>query len=205
MTVDPQSGQQPARVPRPARRSLVEFALPTAGASRDATNVAPPLMDVPAPAREQRKSPRQKTLRKRAKRIALDALNETPQAQASGDANGVAGAASKLPSAFGRKVPGQAGEALTPSGHKTATVAKVAEACYAGAVALLTVNVSATLDYARRLIDVKTPGEFIALSAGHACEQWRMIAQRAADVGSVATEVAVASIERATLRREPTK
>ena len=46
--------------------------------------------------------------------------------------------------------------------------AEAIETYRANAVDLVNANVNATLDYARRLADVRSPAEFIAVSAGHA-------------------------------------
>jgi hypothetical protein len=76
-------------------------------------------------------------------------------------------------------------EDMTPAAANTAKVARVAEAYHTKAFELMTINVNTTLEYAQRLVNVKTPTEFVALSASHACKQLELFINQTAAFGSI--------------------
>jgi hypothetical protein len=164
----PQSGR-PARASRPARRSLAEFALPASGA----------LVEMPCATRRDKQP---KTSEKRRKTIRHEPLNEDQQVVAVDvrQANNLTGAMLEDETKF------QQTEDMTPAAANTAKVAKVAEAYRAKSFELMMVNVNITLEYAQRLVNVKTPTEFVALSASHACKQLELIINQTAALGSIA-------------------
>jgi hypothetical protein len=177
----PQSGR-PASTSRPARRSLVEFALPASGALVEMPSAARPLPTVqPALATRRDKQPI-KPSEKRRKTIRHEPLNEDQQVAAVDvrQANNLTVAMLEDETKF------QQTEDMTPAAANTANVAKVAEAYRAKAFELMTVNVNITLEYAQRLVNVKTPTEFVALSAGHACKQLELIINQTSALGSIA-------------------
>jgi hypothetical protein len=57
-------------------------------------------------------------------------------------------------------------------------------------------NVSTTLEYAQRLVNVRTPTEFVELSMSHGRKQLELVVKQAADLGSMAQELATASVVR---------
>jgi hypothetical protein len=61
------------------------------------------------------------------------------------------------------------------------------EGYHAEAVKLMNANVNATVDYAWRLAEVRSPAEFIALSTKHACRHFELIMMHAAafDISSL--------------------
>ncbi len=61
--------------------------------------------------------------------------------------------------------------------------AEAVEAYHARAVELMNANVNSTLDYARRLAEVRSPAEFIALSTKQACRHFELIMTHAAAFG----------------------
>jgi hypothetical protein len=178
----PQSGR-PARASRPARRSLAEFALPASGALVEMPCAARPLPTV-QPALATRRDKQPKTSEKRRKTIRHEPLNlNEDQHVAAVDvrqANNLTAAMLEDETKF------QQTEDMTPAAANTAKVAKVAEAYRAKAFELMTVNVNITLEYAQRLVNVKTPTEFVALSAGHACKQLELIINQTSALGSIA-------------------
>jgi hypothetical protein len=176
----PQSGR-PARASRPARRSLAEFALPASGALVEMPCAARPLPTV-QPALATRRDKQPKTSEKRRKTIRHEPLNEDQQVAAVDvrQANNLNGAMLKDHTKFHQI------EDVTSAAANAAKIAKVAEAYRAKAFELMTVNVNITLEYAQRLVNVKTPTEFVALSAGHACKQLELIINQTSALGSIA-------------------
>ena len=63
--------------------------------------------------------------------------------------------------------------------------AKAAEEYRAKAFELMTANVNATLDYAQQLANVRSPAEFIALSANHARKHFELIMTHTAALGAL--------------------
>jgi hypothetical protein len=181
----PQSGR-PARASRPARRSLVEFALPASGALVEMPSAARPLPTVqPTLATPRDKQPikTSENRRKKIKKIVHEPFNEDQQV-AAGDvrqANNLNGAMLEDETKFHQT------EDMTPAAANAAKVAKVAEAYRAKAFELMTVNVNTTLEYAQRLVNVKTPTEFVALSASHAYKQLELIINQTTDCAKLAT------------------
>jgi hypothetical protein len=177
----PQLGR-PARASRPARRSLVEFALPASGALVEMPCAARPLPTVqPALATRRDKQPI-KTSERRRKTIGHEPLNEDQQVGAVDvwQANNLNGEMLKDHTKVHQI------EDVTSAAANAAKVAKVAEAYRAKSFELMAVNVNITLEYAQRLVNVKTPTEFVALSASHACKQLELIINQTAALGSIA-------------------
>ena len=67
--------------------------------------------------------------------------------------------------------------------RQLSTHAEAIEGYHAKAVKLINANVNATIDYAWRLAEVRSPAEFIALSTKHACRHFELIMTRAAAFG----------------------
>jgi hypothetical protein len=67
--------------------------------------------------------------------------------------------------------------------RQLSTHAEAVEGYHAKAVKLINANVNATIDYAWRLAEVRSPAEFIALSTKHACRQFKLIMTRTAAFG----------------------
>jgi hypothetical protein len=85
------------------------------------------------------------------------------------------------------------------SAGKTApAVANVADEYRAKAFELMTANIDTTLEYARRLVEVKNPTEFVELSTSHARKQLELIMKQTADLGSIAQRLATSNVERMT-------
>jgi hypothetical protein len=78
----------------------------------------------------------------------------------------------------------------------TPSAARVAVEYRARAFELMMANVSSTLEYAQRLVNVKTPTEFVELSISHGRKQVESVINQAADLGSIALRLATASVER---------
>ena len=55
-------------------------------------------------------------------------------------------------------------------------------------------NISTTLEYAQRLVNVKTPTEFVELSMSHGRKQLELVIKQAADLGSIAQSLATPSV-----------
>jgi hypothetical protein len=67
--------------------------------------------------------------------------------------------------------------------RQLSTHAEAIEGYHAKAVKLINANVNATIDYAWRLAEVRSPAEFIALSTKHAFRHFELIMTRAAAFG----------------------
>jgi hypothetical protein len=89
-------------------------------------------------------------------------------------------------------------EDMTSVAAKAAKLAKVTEECRAKTFELMTANMNTTLEYAQRLLNVKTPTEFVALSASQACKQLELIIAQTAALGSIAQRLATTYVERLT-------
>ena len=76
----------------------------------------------------------------------------------------------------------------------TTAAVKVADEYRAKAFELMTANMRTTLEYAQRLVNVKTPAEFVELSASHARKQFELIMKQTADVGSLAQKMATPNV-----------
>jgi Phasin protein len=160
----PQSGR-PANAARPARRSLVEFALPPSGAPVEIPSAARPVRpDKPA---------------KKTSDGGIKIIHEPSDLQTAPDA--------REPEI---SIP------TSSAGKNTPSVAKVAVEYPARVFELMMANVSTTLEYAQRLVNVKTPTEFVELSMSHGRKQLELVIKQAADLGSIAQELATASVVR---------
>jgi hypothetical protein len=163
-----QSGR-PANASRPARRSLVEFALPPSGAPAEipsATRAVRP--DKPA---------------KKTSSGGIKIIHEPSDLQTASDAH----PDTREPEI---SIP------TSNAGKNTPSVAKVAVEYPARVFELMMANVSSTLEYAQRLVNVKTPTEFFELSMSHGRKQLELVIEQAADLGSIAQRLATASVER---------
>jgi hypothetical protein len=69
-------------------------------------------------------------------------------------------------------------------------VAKIADEYRAKTFELMTANINTTLEYAQRLVQVKTPNEFVELSTSHARKQFELIMKQTTELGSIAQKLA---------------
>lgn len=76
--------------------------------------------------------------------------------------------------------------------------AKAAEKYRAQAFELMAANVSATLDYAQKLASVRSPGEFVELSADQARKNLELIMKHAAALGVLSQSLMTNSAEQVT-------
>jgi hypothetical protein len=75
----------------------------------------------------------------------------------------------------------------SPGADKNATeVVKIADEYRVKALELMAANIQSSLEYARRLTEVRTPAEFVKLSTCHAGKQLELIVKQATDLGSIA-------------------
>jgi hypothetical protein len=163
-----QSGR-PANASRPARRSLAEFALPPSGAPVEIPSATRPVLPgKPA---------------KKASDEGIKIIHEPSDLQA-------ASAAHPEPREPEISIP------TSSAGKNTPSVAKVAAEYPARVFELMMANVSTTLEYAQRLVNVRTPTEFVELSMSHGRKQLELVVKQAADLGSMAQELATASVVR---------
>jgi len=77
-----------------------------------------------------------------------------------------------------------------PADNLTPPAAKVADEYRARAFELMTANVNATLEYAQRLVGVRTPGGFVELSMGHVRRQSELIVRQTTELVSIAQRLA---------------
>jgi hypothetical protein len=167
-----QSGR-PANASRRARRSLAEFALPANDASREITSTAPPLlMAQPVLVTRLNKQPF-KAPNKKMGRVRRG-LIEDQNAAASGP----------------RRVHREG------AGKGTAVPATIVDKCYAHALELMTTNITTTLQYAQRLLTVKTPTDFFKVSLSQANKQAALIVEQTSTFASVAQELATPNVKR---------
>lgn len=163
-----QSGR-PANAARPARRSLVEFALPPIGAPVEISSATRPVRpDKPA---------------KKTSDGGIKVIREPSDLQTAPDAH---------PDAREPEISIRSSSAA----ENTPSAAKVAVEYPAWVFELMMANVSTTLEYAQRLANVKTPTEFFELSMSHGRKQLELVIEQAADLGSMAQRLATASVER---------
>jgi hypothetical protein len=161
-----QSGR-PANASRPARRSLVEFALPPSGAPAEIPSAARPVRaDKPA---------------KKVSDGGIKIIHEPSDLQ-------VASAAPPEPREPEVSIP------AASAGKNAPSVAKVAAEYPTTMFELMMANVSTTLEYAQRLVAVKTPTEFVELSMSHGRKQLELVIKQAADLGSIAQSLATPSV-----------
>ena len=76
--------------------------------------------------------------------------------------------------------------------------ARAAEEYRAKAFELMTANVNATLEYAQRLANVRSPAEFIELSTNHARKQCELIMTHTAALGALSQSLTTTNAERMT-------
>jgi hypothetical protein len=79
-----------------------------------------------------------------------------------------------------------------------AAAENLADAYRAKAFELMTANMRSTLEYAQRLVNVKTPTEFVELSASHARNQFELIMRQTAELGALAQKLAMPGVEAMT-------
>lgn len=163
-----QSGR-PANVPRPARRSLAEFALPASGEP----------VEIPSATRPVRTG-------KPAKKTSGGGIEFVHEP------SGLQTAQAAHPDAREPEI----SVSMSSAGKNTPSVAKVAVEYPARVFELMMANVSTTLEYAQRLAAVKTPTEFVELSMSHGRKQLELVIKQAADLGSMAQRLATPSVER---------
>jgi hypothetical protein len=106
-------------------------------------------------------------------------------------ANGLASVNARTGSTASPDTPQQEKDGHSQSADQSSsTLAKVADEYRAKAFELMTSNVNTTLEYAQRLVNVKTPSEFVELSTSHARKQFESIMKQAAELGSIAQKLA---------------
>src|SRR5437879_2912460 len=170
----PRSGQ-PVSASRPARRSLIEFALPASGAP-EMLPAARPLPTAQPALATRRDKQAFKTSDKRIKAIVHEPLNEDQVIAASGSR-----------------------QAFYESADNTTPVtAEVAGEYRAKAFELVIANINTTLAYAQRLVNVKTPAEFFEVSTSHAGKQLDLVIKQTAELGSIAQRLATSNVKRMT-------
>jgi hypothetical protein len=76
--------------------------------------------------------------------------------------------------------------------------ARAAEEYRAKAFELMTANVNATLEYAQRLANVRSPAEFIELSTNHAHKHLELIMTHTAALGALSQSLTTTNAERMT-------
>jgi hypothetical protein len=153
---------------RPARRSLTEFSMPASGAAN-----AEPQRPAPVSPRIRRLHavrPEAKPLPKLAAKPKPAAITRAPGARD--------GAAIRLPG------PSLTTSAVKAEGNVPAPVGIAAEFC-AKTIEVMTANVSATLDYARRLAAVNSPAEFVKLSASQTRKQIELVIAQTATMNAL--------------------
>jgi len=161
-----QSGR-PVNASRPARRSLVEFALPPSGAPAE-------IPSAPRPVRAGKSA-------KKASDKGIKITHEPSDLQ-------TAPAAHPEPREPEIVIP------ASSAGKNTPSVAKVAAEYPARVFELMMANISTTLEYAQRLVNVRTPTEFVELSMSHGRKQLELVIKQAADLGSIAQSLATPSV-----------
>ena len=163
-----QSGR-PANASRPARRSLAEFALPPSGAPVENPSAARPV--------------RAGKSAKKASDKGIKITHEPSDLQ-------TAPAAHPEPREPEIVIP------ASSAGKNTPSVAKVAAEYPARVFELMMANISTTLEYAQRLVNMKTPTEFVELSMSLGRKQMELVIKQAADLGSIAQSLATPGVER---------
>jgi hypothetical protein len=114
-------------------------------------------------------------------------------------ANGLASVNSRITSVAHPDAPDQGKNTSSQGADKTTpAVAKIADEYRAKAFELMTANMKTTLEYAQKLVNVKTPIEFLELSTGHARKQFELIMKQTAELGSIAQRLAAPNVERMT-------
>jgi hypothetical protein len=84
------------------------------------------------------------------------------------------------------------------SKHDLSASTRVATDFYNKAVALMTANLDAAVEYAQRLGDVTSASEFIALSSSHARKHAELVITQTAALGAFSQEFSEASTEQVT-------
>jgi len=165
---------------------MLEFALPTGGAHAESQPAA-------AMSRDEKpvKSSRKSKIRVRAP------SGEDRKVAASGLASGFNGGTSASDAKLERdEAPTSTTATVTkgscPEGadETVSAVATVAREYQVKAFELMTSNVSATLEYAQRLVGVRTPGGFVELSMGHVRRQSELIVRQTTELVSIAQRLA---------------
>jgi hypothetical protein len=114
-------------------------------------------------------------------------------------ANGFTGA-SRRPGAAADAATSGPGSPASPqdAGQTTPAAVTAADAYRAKAFELMNANIDTTLDYAKRLVGVRTPTEFSELSASHARKQMALVVKQATELGSIAQKMAASHVKRMT-------
>jgi hypothetical protein len=111
-------------------------------------------------------------------------------------ANGLASVSSRVDLTAQPDAPEQGSNTDSQSADKTPpAIVKVADEYRAKAFELMAANIGTTLDYAQRLVRVKTPTEFSELSTSHARKQLELIVKQTAELGSIAQRLATSHVE----------
>jgi hypothetical protein len=164
---------RPANASRRARRSLAEFALPANDALREITSAAPPLlMAQPVLVTRLNKQPF-KAPNKTIGRVRRG-LIEDQNASASGP----------------KRVHCEG------AGKGTTVPATIVDECYAHALELMTTNITTTLQYAQRLLTVKTPTDLLKVSLSQANKQAVLIIEQTSTFASVAQKLTTPNVKR---------
>jgi hypothetical protein len=77
-----------------------------------------------------------------------------------------------------------------------AAPATIVDQCCAHALELMTTNITTTLQYAQRLLTVKTPTDFFKLSLSQANKQAALIIEQTSTFASVAQRLATPNVKR---------
>src|ERR1700722_6285506 len=171
----PKSGQQ-VSASRPARRSLVEFSLPASGALEELSSAARPLPRAqPAPTKQKGKQPFNLS-DKRMEKTKAAPLEADQKIAASRSRQGNRESATEAPP----------------------RAVKVADEYGVKAFELMIANISASLEYAQRLVNVRTPSEFVDLTTNQAWKQVNSIIKQTAELRSIAQRSAAFPVSRRT-------
>jgi hypothetical protein len=82
------------------------------------------------------------------------------------------------------------------AGENVPSATQAAEEYRARLFEIMKANVNATLEYAHRLANVKSPAEFVALSTTHARKQLEAIAAQTAEIGLLTQKLAASNTEQ---------
>jgi hypothetical protein len=166
--MDQQKSERPVSASRPARRSLIEFSLPASGALEELSSASRPLPRTqPAPTMQNGKQPF-KPPDKRIEKIRAAPLE----------------ADQKIAASRSRQVNRESANKASPR------AVKVADEYGVKAFELMIANIGASLEYAQRLVNVRTPTEFVDLATSQAWKQLNSIIKQTAELRSIAQRLA---------------
>lgn len=180
---------KPAGAPRPARKSLAEFALPPNEAAEELRAAMPPPPTDPPAAMTQRDGQPSPAIAKDYRLLMLEHMKVNMTAALS-CMSGLVAAGAAVASASDRGGSGHETDPPPPIAQETAPAdGKVAQAYGIKALGLMTANMTTTLEYVQQLTRVKTPSEFVALTASQTRKQLELMAEQSSELGSIARKL----------------